>query len=186
MSDRATFVRQNIEEINYLAKVSQSIDVRRETKFGDVFHEATIEGFRFSAYFSYGGLALEGPNGVAMLGHGCVISSVPTETGTRRWWFGCADGGDTRNCMSVNGTMAVAHEFGAGVTPWKDEGYRSFDPAVRGVGTNWYRFYLSPAFRSLCAWATAHPKKIRSMDRGGNGLCDWQHAAQYGQYVWTD
>lgn len=190
MSDRPEFVRQRILEINSMAKVVNGVDVHRITKFDDVFHEATIEGFRFIAYFSMGGLALKSPNGTAELGDRCKISCLQREPGRVSWLLGNNDNRDSitvRNCMSVNGIYAVAHEFGAGVIPWMDDSHRSFNPAMRIISSNWYRFYLTPAFRSLCEWAKAHPRKIRHMDDiGPGGVGDWQHAAQSGQYVWQD
>lgn len=189
MSDRATFVKQNIAEINGLANLIGGVDVFRVTKFGDVFHDSIIEGLRFSAYFSMGGLALKSPNGVAMLGDGCAISCIQRGSERIGWSLGRNDNRDdriTQNLMSIKGIYALAHEFGVGIIPWMDDNHTSFNPAIQCIGSNWYRFYLTPAFHSLCKWAMAHPRLIRSMDRGGGGLGNWQHAAQFGQYIWTD
>ena len=153
-------------------------DVQRNPVRGDVFHDVTIEGFRFRAAVSASGPFIEAntcAHGSCQLGVATINSCVDTarEHGGAPAWQICKYQNQWRinvSGLTDAGRRALACEFGLPLLPI----------AERKLPHEYLSFYASPAFDALIAWAATHPRKIRRM-KANSYLGDWPNAAISGQ-----
>lgn len=205
INDRDRFLAKAHTYMEYLARKG-SVPVNRYPTRGDVFHEVEIEGICFRGAVGIGGPAiirrtarLRGhEQGWVQLGVAeihCVPRPSPylnqaeqTAPVGHEWWvckYGASEERIKIDDLSPAGRHALAHEFGIVLYyPLRDDYSRVADPDALHFACEWFPFYLSPAFQSLCAWARKHPRKA-TLARGSY-LRDWPEAAAAGQYVFHD
>lgn len=127
----------------------------RNTPRGNVVHDVTIEGQRFSACV-FGNSILMGARG----GWSCPLggASINNDMADDHGWSVCERWNLPHHALRLSdgGRRALALEFGLPIVP--EIGYRR----MRELRERDF-FYLSPLFQSLIAWARAHPRMISKL-----------------------
>ena len=100
-------------------------------------------------------------------------------------WFICKYGYNEPRIsiegLSADGIHALAHEFGLYVRyPPKKHAFEPENSLY--MDENMLLFYASPAFKSLCACAKLHPRKIKSFYPVNAYLGNWVESALAGEY----
>lgn len=181
--DREDFLARSKEHVSYLSSQSDATVVAG-TADGDYFHSVLIDGVRFSAGFFLCGLCIERVGGgIVELGNACEIKRSTPTANWSIWRYG-HDERINLDGLSLGAIHALGYQFGIAVNPAAEEYVAWISEGRKYLGTGgWYLFYLSPAFESLCAYAKRHPRRIKTLQRGGPCLGDWQSAAISGEYM---
>jgi hypothetical protein len=141
---------------------------------GDVIHDVTIEGQRFSAWISCNSIMVGARNaGGCALG----VASINDESLDGPGWAICKYWNQRHVdlTLTASGRRTLALEFGLPIIP--SIGYLQMDDFCERDF-----FYLAPVFQSLIAWAAAHPRKIRTLF-GDSYLGLWPMSAMEGRRV---
>lgn len=141
---------------------------------GDVIHDVTIEGRRFSAWVSRNSIMVGTKDG-----GGCAlgVASINDDTLDGAGWAICKYWNQRHVdlYLSESGRRTLALEFGLPIVP--EIGYLLMRDMCEAD-----LFYISPVFQSLIAWAAAHPRRIRTLF-GDSYLGLWPLAAMKGHRV---
>ncbi len=156
---------------------------------GDVFHDVTIEGYRFRGKVFTGGevviVNLTAPlffeeNAVA-LGAASIRPCAVDKLGVATEWWICKYSSkeprlDLGN-MTEEGRNALAFEFGLPIVPKEGRTDPKLNWSIFVNGREANLFYLSPAFTKLVQWAKCHSRKARSSSKNAYHLKRWMDRA---------
>lgn len=148
--------------------------VIRNAPRGDVIHDVTIEGQRFSACIFRNNIFV-GKHGSWSCALG--VASINDDSLDGPGW-GICKYWNQRHVdlhLSESGRRTLALEFGLPIVP--EIGYENMYVLIERDF-----FFASPVFQSLVAWAAAHPRKIRRLI-GDSYLGLWPMSALTGHQV---
>jgi len=201
-SEKDEFINSSRRYMDHLAAIGKANVVSYPAK-GDIFHLVEIDGICFR-----GAVGIDGPaiirhssrlrgheEGWVQLGVSGIyhtpqyspyiaIANQTDPIGYR--WHVCKYGPNEERIniddMTIAGRYALAYEFGINLhPPLPDEPGYSKELLENYYGSGeWFLFYLSPAFRSLCEWTKKHPRIAKNCR--GSYLGDWPTAARIGEY----
>ncbi|MCU0247844.1 MAG: hypothetical protein MUC42_14835 [Bryobacter sp.] len=192
-SERGPLIRAGEAYLEAVREKAAGAGPVRSAAIGNAFHVIEVEGSRFIGFATVYAIRLlrlssvldDHDRGHAPLGLATMQWATTRRGAVRRTgWHVCGGGpNDPRiwvDDLTIKARHAVAHEFGL---PIVKERSRLHDKDPHGHPHPRTLFYLSPAFKSLCALAKQQPEQARSW-RGNAYLGCWGEAARAGRAAW--
>lgn len=191
--ERGRLIREGEAYLEGLRAKAEGARLVRSAAIGNAFHVIDVEGSRFIGLTTKYDLRLRRVSSMmddhdranAPLGLATMQSATMTRVGVgRTGWYVCGGGpNDPRiwvDDLTIKARNAVAYEFGLPIVN-KRGGSADSDPHAHPHPRT--LFYLSPAFKSLCALAQQQPEQAKSWP-GNEYLGGWGAAARAGRADW--